>query len=153
MSATQYRQNSAPQKEDGLKLIERVSPEKNSKVLDLGCGTGYLASVLSDLVGPMGKVVGVDPDAGRVKIAREMYVRNNLEFLEGDGENFPGDDYDLVFANCVVHWIKDKDAVFWRVYQSLRPGGRFAFTVGETLAPILIEITNLMGPERSKAVF
>ena len=44
------------QGEDGMELMKGLSPEKNSFVLDLGCGTGYLASVLADRVGPNGKV-------------------------------------------------------------------------------------------------
>ena len=40
-------------------------------VLDLGCGTGHLATVLSELVGPGGRVVAVDPDAKRIEEAKE----------------------------------------------------------------------------------
>jgi ubiquinone/menaquinone biosynthesis C-methylase UbiE len=48
------------QKQAGLKLISQISIKEGSKILDLGCGTGYLASVLGERVGPQGKVIGVD---------------------------------------------------------------------------------------------
>ena len=48
-------------------------------MLDLGCGTGYLASVLAQRVGPEGKVTGVDPDRERIRLAQEQYgTINNL---------------------------------------------------------------------------
>ena len=48
--------------------------------------------------------------------------------MSGNDASFPEGLYDLVFTNFVIHWVSDKDALFERVYQSLKPGGRFAFT-------------------------
>lgn len=49
----------ATQREDGLELIELLSVGDGNKVLDLGCGRGHLTKVLSDRVGPEGKVIGM----------------------------------------------------------------------------------------------
>ena len=105
-----------------------MSPVRGSTVLDLGCGTGCLAAQLSEYVGSKGKVVAVDSDRERLKIAREKYASNNVEYVNGNDATFPEGPYDLVFANQVIHWVADKDALFERVHQSLKPGGRFAFT-------------------------
>ena len=43
-------------------------------ILDMGCGTGYLSSVLADHVGPSGSVLAVDPDLERLNVAKEAYV-------------------------------------------------------------------------------
>ena len=147
--AEQYRRHS---KEDGLKLIEQVCPGKNCKVLDLGCGTGYHSSVLAERVGPGGKVIGVDPDKERVRVAREQYSSSNVVFLEGSSEDFPKDQYDTVFSNYVLHWIKDKKAVFEIVYQNLKPGGCFAFSAPLSLPPFLGQLCDLMGPDTSKRI-
>ena len=72
--AASYENTSRPQEEMGMKLINMTSLKKGNTVLDLGCGTGYLTKVLSDKVGPEGKVVAVDPDGERLKIAREKYI-------------------------------------------------------------------------------
>ena len=127
-SAKCYSETSGFQRDSGYQFLQQLSPGRGSTALDLGCGTGYLAAQLSDCVGPDGKVIAVDPDEERLKIAREKYARDNIEYVSGNDATFPEGPYDLVFANQVVHWVTDKDALFERVYQSLKSGGRFAFT-------------------------
>ena len=128
-SATCYsNEGSEFQRESGHEFLQQLSPGRGSAALDLGCGTGYLAAQLSECVGPEGKVVAVDPDEERLEIAREKYARDNIDYVSGNDASFPEGPYDLVFANHVIHWVSDKNALFERVYQSLKPGGRFAFT-------------------------
>ena len=142
-----YSEVSGVQKEHGEELIEKLSLEKNMKILDLGCGTGYLSAVLADCVGPEGSVVAIDPNKGRLEIAKKRYSRPNLMFLEANDATLPEDQYDLVFSNYVLQWIKNKAAVLNKVYQNLKPGGRFAFIVPECLPPIFEQMDNLMGLE------
>ena len=83
-TAALYAEVSSYQQEDGEKLVERLSPLRGYRVLDLGCGTGHLASVMAELVGVEGSVTGVDPDTERVCLAREAYgTASNLQFLKG----------------------------------------------------------------------
>ena len=65
--------------------------QSGSSVLDLGCGTGYLTKVLSERIGPEGKVVAVDPDGERLKIARENYSSSNIEYIQADDKTFHQD--------------------------------------------------------------
>ena len=116
------------QKNSGYQFIQQLSPDPGCRVLDLGCGTGALTAVLSERVGPEGKVIAVDPDGERLKLAQEKYARDNIEYVKGDDATFPEGPYDLIFANEVVHWVKDKEVLFRRVSENLKPGGRFAFT-------------------------
>ena len=109
-------------------MIDTLALEKGSTVLDLGCGTGYLTKVLSDKVGPEEKVVAVDPDGERLKIAREKYSASNIEYIQADDQTFPSGTYDLVLANQVIHWIPDQKAAMKRIHDNLSPGGKFAFT-------------------------
>ncbi len=89
--AERYNKVCLPQVEDGLKLIDRLSPalENIRTVLDIGCGTGYLTSVLSERVVPGGMVTGVDPDEERICLAQSNYSgRRNLVFVGGSAECF-----------------------------------------------------------------
>ena len=125
--ASSYEQHSYLQQNLGLKMIEKLRLGKGMCILDLGCGTGNLTKILSERVGPEGRIVAVDPDKERLKIARERYSAGNIEYILADDRTFPEEQYDLVFANSVIHWIQDKKALFASVYQNIKIGGRFAF--------------------------
>ena len=112
----------------GTQLVSRIQASKGYKILDLGCGFGGFAVVFSELVGPEGKVVAVDPHAGRIRAAKDKNARANIEYLVGNDQTFPGDQYDLVFANGIVHFVNNKEALFKRVFDKLRPGGSFALS-------------------------
>ena len=72
--------------------------------------------------------MAVDPDADRIKLAKEKNARANIEYAVGGDANFPEDQYDLVFMNMVIHWVDNKDALYKRIYSNLRLGGSFVFT-------------------------
>ena len=134
--AASYECGSESQRDTGIEVIGKLKIERGSTILDLGCGTGSLAKVLSDQVGPKGKVVAVDPDEERLKVARKKYSASNIEFIRGDDKTFPSGQYDLIFCNVVIHWISDKEGLHKRVYENLLPGGRFAFTTPNGSMPV-----------------
>ena len=125
--AVSYEQHNNVQRGFGIKMIEKLQFCKGMSVLDLGCGTGNLTKMLSDRVGPEGRIIAVDPDKERLQIARESYSASNIEYIEADDNTFPEGQYDLIFANTVIHWIQDKRALFEKVYDNLKSGGQFAF--------------------------
>ena len=127
--AEAYHQwQSGYQSKDGVDLIDKLSLKRGSVVLDIGCGTGYLSSVLAERVGHEGRVVGVDPKEKRLQVAKREYGQiTNLKFTAGNSDNFPSGSYDVIFANHVLHWIQDKESAFKKVYENLKVGGKFAF--------------------------
>lgn len=135
--------------EDGHEMIQLCVPKKGDKVLDLGCGTGYFSKVLADVVGPTGKVVAIDPDSERLNLARKNHCVENVEYIEGSAEDIPGNDYDLIFSNYMLHWCKDKEKVFEQAYKSLKPGGTFAFVCVTTDMNIHFTPKEMFSPEFS----
>ena len=131
-----YEQRNEPQRVEGMELMKNLKITRGSTVLDLGCGTGGLTKELAELVGAEGKVVGIDPDEDRLKIAREKYSASNIEYLQADCETFPVGQYDIVYCNEVIHWIEDKSNLCRRVYDNLRPGGLFGFTTMDGRPPL-----------------
>jgi ubiquinone/menaquinone biosynthesis C-methylase UbiE len=109
-------------------------------VLDLGCGTGRDTYLAAQLVGPEGKVIGVDTSEERLEIARtyfdqEMkqfgYATPNVEFIQGYPEDLSfieDDSIDVVISNCVLNMSPDKPKVLAEVQRVLIEGGEFYFT-------------------------
>ena len=103
--------------------------EAGERVADLGCGAGTDSLVAAQMVGPSGRVTGVDMTPEMLAKARSAAAElgaKNVEFVEGEIEQlpFPDETFDVVVSNGVVDLVPDKDAVFSELYRVLRPGGR-----------------------------
>lgn len=111
-------------------------------VLDLGCGTGRDAYILSSLVGPSGRVYGVDMTSEQLEVARRyldyhaekfQFSEPNVEFRLGyiedlAGLGFPEASIDVVVSNCVLNLSPDKERVFSEIFRVLKPGGELYFS-------------------------
>ena len=107
--------------------LGRLSP--GERVLDLGSGAGTDSLVAAQMVGPGGRVTGIDMTPEMVAKARAAATAlgvDNVEFLEGEAERlpFPDASFDVVISNGVIDLIPDKDAVFSEIFRVLAPGGR-----------------------------
>jgi SAM-dependent methyltransferase len=103
--------------------------EPGERVLDLGSGAGTDSLVAAQMVGPRGRVTGIDmtPEMlARARAAAAELGADNVEFVEGEAERLPFADesFDVVISNGVIDLVPDKDAVFAQLYRVLAPGGR-----------------------------
>lgn len=99
------------------------------RVLDVGCGAGTDTLVAAQMVGPEGRVTGIDMTAEMLAKARQSAGElgvDNVELVEGEAERlpFPDESFDVVISNGVIDLVPDKDAVFSEIFRVLRPGGR-----------------------------
>jgi SAM-dependent methyltransferase len=99
------------------------------RVLDVGSGAGTDSLVAAQMVGPSGRVTGIDMTGQMLAKARASAAAmgaTNVEFVEGEAESLPFADesYDVVISNGVVDLLPDKDVVFTEVRRVLAPGGR-----------------------------
>lgn len=124
-----YKLASKHQKEWGLDLISELSFTGNETVLDLGCGDGILTEQLSLLV-PYGKVLGIDASANMIETAK-MICKNNLEFVHADINkiNFENE-FDLIFSNAALHWIKNHNQLLKNAYKALKTHGKILWDFG-----------------------
>jgi trans-aconitate methyltransferase len=107
----------------GLELIRQLNPQPGERILDLGCGDGTLTKEIAALA----TVVGVDRSADMVAaaLARGIDARLiDIATLSFDSE------FDAVFSNAVLHWIRAQDRVLAGVHRALKPGGRFVAELG-----------------------
>ena len=127
LAAELYSNNSSLQQNHSDHLLNMSQVPTDGLVLDLGCGTGYLATILSHLVGPKGKVIAIDPDSERIAIAKEKNWRPNIEYIVADDKSIPGEGFDLIVSVHVVHWIKDKGMLFKNLFKKLAVNGLLGF--------------------------
>jgi ubiquinone/menaquinone biosynthesis C-methylase UbiE len=109
-------------------LIATVASQHQA-VLDLGCGAGFDAFIAALVVGPAGRVVGIDISPEMLAIAeagRDEVRLTNVEFREAAVEALPfsNDSLDVALSNGVLNLIPDKPAALAEIFRVLKPGGR-----------------------------
>jgi ubiquinone/menaquinone biosynthesis C-methylase UbiE len=112
-------------------FLERIGVRPGMRVLDLGCGPGFVSFDLSGQVGARGSVVALDEsqrwidvverEVARRSLANVRPIRSKIEELELEPASF-----DFVFARWVFSFLSDPDAVAARLARLLVPGGVMA---------------------------
>lgn len=124
-----YKTASSHQKEWGESLISKISLQGNEIILDLGCGDGHLTEKLSLLV-PNGKVLGIDASIGMIKTAKEI-CRDNLDFIHMDINDLHfSNEFNIIFSNAALHWIKDHNRLLQNSYAALKTSGIILWDFG-----------------------
>ncbi len=105
--------------------IHGYSSSKGLKVLDIGCGNGY---VLFQYARHGAEVSGVDLTKRAVELSRKRFDFGGMpgEFFEVDGNNLPFADghFDIVCSMGVLHHISDPKPMVSEIFRVLKPGGR-----------------------------
>lgn len=115
---------------------------QGATVLDLGCGSGRDTFLLSKLVGPTGRVIGVDMTDEQLAVARRHrdfhaqkfgYSESNVHLVQAYIEDLKSagiadGSVDVVISNCVINLSPDKRRVFSEIFRVLKPGGELYFS-------------------------
>jgi SAM-dependent methyltransferase len=113
------------------RVFEAAGVGAGMRVLDVGSGAGDVALLLADLVGPTGRVVGVDQNAAILDTARARVAAagwRNVEFHAGEAaEVAPGEVFDAAVGRWVLMYQPDPAALLRRLATRLRVGGVMAF--------------------------
>lgn len=118
-----YRRNAGFVPAHGEPLIGLLAPRAGERVLDLGCGEGALTALLAERA----SVVGIDASVAQVAACRARGL--DARVMDAAQMPFRGE-FDAVFSNAALHWIKDLDAALACVFRALKPGGRFVAECG-----------------------
>lgn len=112
-------------------FFQAAGISRGMKVLELGSGVGDVSLVLADLVGPGGRIVGVELKPAAVETARSRLAAlgwRNVEYVVGAvGSVELEQDFDAVVGRFVLMWLPDPLVALKHVVNHLRPGGVVAF--------------------------
>lgn len=103
--------------------------QSGDAVLDIACGTGVLARHVLSVVGPQGRVVGVDPAPGMLATAADVEPR--IEWISGVAEDLALNDaeFDRVVSQFGMMFFQDRAKAIAEILRVLRPGGTVAVAV------------------------
>jgi len=110
-----------------------LGPRPGEVILDVGCGTGTLAVLLSR-VEPRARIIGVDPDPDVLAVAESKAGASGVDWRVGMGdalgESVEAESVDAIVSSLVLHQCPTamKRAVLESAFRTLRPGGRLVIT-------------------------
>lgn len=109
----------------GQPVLDLLNAQPSERILDLGCGDGVLTE---KLVALGAQVVGIDNSPDMIAAARQR----GLDARAADASALVfNNEFDAVFSNAVLHWIKDDpDAPIAGAFRALKTGGRFVGELG-----------------------
>ena len=120
--AANYADNARFVSDLGAPVLDLLAPRPDERILDIGCGDGALTQKIVDAGST---VVAIDHSPSQVEAARKLGL--DAHVMEATHLIY-ADEFDGVFSNAALHWVKPPEAVVAGVARALRSGGRF---VGE----------------------
>lgn len=118
-------------------FLPRVAIEDGDHVLDVACGTGLIARRVAPIVGASGHVAAIDLNAGMIEVARALPAPEgaSIEWREGDASSLPYEDgsFDVVVCQQGLQFVPDRAAALREMRRVLKPGGRVALAVWQSL--------------------
>ncbi len=113
------------------RLFTEAGIQPGMRVLDLGSGAGDVCMLLAELVGPSGKVIGLDLDDQALQHAHERAAAagfNNITFTHSDFTHYvPDVPLDAIVGRLVLMYQVDPAEALSKLTRHLRPGGIVAF--------------------------
>lgn len=131
-SAERYVRNARFVTDLGEPLLALLAPRPGETILDLGCGDGALSA---RIVESGARVVAVDASPDMVAAARARGL--DARVMDGEALTFEGD-FDALFSNAALHWMRRPDTVIAGMRRALKPGGRLIaeFGGGDNVATV-----------------
>jgi len=113
-------------------LVDKARLYPDTKVLDVGCGTGAATRYAAKLIGPNGKVAGVDINAGMIEVAKSLSVNQEMpiEWYENSAFELPfaENTYDVALSAQTIQFLDDRVTALKEMQRVLRFKGQLAIS-------------------------
>ncbi len=111
-------------------VLKITKPKKDSKILDLGCGTGAIINDLSSKIGTKGLIIGIDSSITAIKIAKKQNKKKNIIFINSDAETFHfKEKFDLVTCQYALFFFPNAQKALRNAKKFMKKGATLAITV------------------------
>jgi len=112
-----------------LETIKHINLSVGERVLDIGCGPGFLCEELSGIVGRDGSVLGIDISRDLIGLCNQRKHPAWLSYEVGDATKLdqPDASFDVVVCTQVAEYIADVDMALSEAFRVLKPNGRAVF--------------------------
>ena len=103
-------------------------PLEGKKMLDLGCGYGWHCSYGAQ---QGATVLGVDGSQKMIQKAVTEHAHDRITYrvCSMEAYDYPENTFDFVLSNLALHYVRDLEWVYGKVYRTLKPGGSFVFNI------------------------
>jgi ubiquinone/menaquinone biosynthesis C-methylase UbiE len=135
-------------------LVRLAALRPGERVLDVACGTGIVARLAAQQVGPNGTVAGLDVNPGMLAVARSVTPADmSIEWYKAGAEEMPLPDetFDVVLCQMGLQFMPDKLAALREMRRVLVPGGRLILNVpgptAKTFAVLVKAMERHIGPQ------
>ncbi|RXJ93529.1 SAM-dependent methyltransferase [Malaciobacter molluscorum] len=123
-NANKYKKHANFVSNLALPVVELLNPKEGEKILDLGCGEGTLALEIKK---SGAEVIGVDLSENMVEKTKSKGIEASVKSVTNlDFQN----QFDAVFSNAVLHWVKNSELAIQKINQALKKEGRFVAEFG-----------------------
>jgi trans-aconitate methyltransferase len=131
--AEDYKMYSKSQQIWAQELINKLNLKGHESVLDIGCGDGKITAEIAALLNS-GSITGIDSSSEMIELAKSSFPESrheNLNFIVMNASDMSfEEEFNIVFSNAVLHWIKDHQPVLKGIYNSLKKGGTALLQMG-----------------------
>jgi 2-polyprenyl-3-methyl-5-hydroxy-6-metoxy-1,4-benzoquinol methylase len=112
-------------------VLSLAKSSTNTRILDVGCGTGYLSSLLQT---DANKVTAIDPSSNSIKIAKSHLTRNrSIEYVVSSIEDYTkiykGEKFSLAVANMVLQDVHELDSCLAAIASLIKYSGSLIITI------------------------
>ncbi len=151
-NAKEYQKSSSAQQKWARELINKMCLDGSERVLDIGCGDGKVTSEIATHL-KNGCIMGIDSSVDMIKLAMKTFPEKehpNLRFKVKDFQELDFDDeFELIFSNAALHWVKGHGDILKRIQKGLKPKGRVLIQMGgKGNAKKILDLANDMIKEK-----
>jgi len=132
-NAELYEKSSSLQFQLGIMAIERLNPQDEDMILEIGCGNAMITIEIAKLI-PNGKLIAVEMSKEMTEQAKLNLLKYNVSNVEIINMNALDinfiEEFDIVFSNSAIHWIKNLEAIYALIFKALKREGRILIQTG-----------------------